>query len=293
MASFRTALLGTLATCASLALAVAACAQQEGIPPSAPAGELPEASALITAALDKMAASEKRDEVKSISLTGTMDMDPPMDEDMAGPQVESFAAKLLLPDKYNLLASFTGGESAVAAHDGEHGWQSDPGDPSFSVMDENEAGMFSLIVPHSLLLAIDDLYPVRKTEEEVEIDGAKHYRIALAPAEGEDGIDLFIHAETGRFAALESDADGAPVRVSVTEWETDDGINLPSAARLDLGMGEMGPKMMLTYSDVTLNNVDEAVFKMPDEVKRQIADDDGGDMTGDDEGDGGGGSTSI
>jgi hypothetical protein len=284
MAFFRSALVGTLATCAPFVLAIAASTQQDGMPPSAPPEELPEASALISGALDKMAAAERRDALKSISLQGTMAMDPPMEEDMAGPQVESFAAKLLLPDKYHLLASFTGGESAVATHDGEHGWQSDPGDPSLSLMDENDAGMFALIVPHSLLLAIDKLYPVRKTEEAIEIEGAMNYRVSLATAENGEGIDVFIHAETGRFTAIESDADGAPVRISITEWSTDDGINLPSAARLDLGMGEMGPKMNLTYSDMTLNDVDEAVFKMPEEIRRQLADDDEGDGGGVDDG---------
>lgn len=283
--SRSTLICGLLPTAFAL-LTGSAVAQMDHAPP--PAAELPDATTLISAALDQMSAAERRETVKSISLKGTMGFDPPMPEEEAGPQVESFSAKLLLPNKYHLTASFTGGETAIAAHNGEHGWQSDPGDPSLSLMDESEAGMFALIIPHSLLLAIDEMYPVRTTEEEIEIEGVKHFRISLAPEEGEIGIDVFVRADTGQFSALESSAGGAPVRVTITEWESNNGLSFPAAARLDLGMGEMGPTMALTYSEVSINDVDEAVFAMPEEVKRQIGHEgEGGEVEAGDDDDGG------
>jgi hypothetical protein len=245
------------------------------------AGDLPQASTLISNALGKVGSAENRAEIESLTMNGTIKMSA-MDES-GGPEVESFVAKLFLPDKYHLTASFTGGESAIAAHNGEVGWQSDPGDPSFDLMDESEAAMFSLIVPHMVLLNLEEFYPNQETKEVVEIDGAKHYRISASNADETDELQIFVNAETGQFSAIESaDPNGFPVRLTITGWEEAVNLNLPAAAVLALGMGEEGPVMTLGYADIAANNVDESTFAVPDEVKRQLEEDDGGNAGSDD-----------
>ncbi len=268
MSSHRFAHLRSLTACVVLAVAAPALAQ-DNMSPAQPASDLPEGSTLVERAIELIASEESRAAVASLALTGEMKFEG---EDMGGdPEVESFDAKLLSPDKYHLTAHFTGGETAIVAHDGEYGWETEPGDPTYNLMDDDESHMFALVVPHGWLLAINDRFPTATTREEVEIEGVKHYRVGLEPSAGEHGVDLFINAESGQIAAVEmTDPDGVPVRLAISGWTETDGITLPSEARLQFGTGDMGMAMNLTYSKFTFNTVDESVFAMPEEVKRQL-----------------------
>ncbi|MGI9014719.1 MAG: hypothetical protein ACR2GY_10775 [Phycisphaerales bacterium] len=228
------------------------------------AADLPAATELCQKAVEAMGGSAAIAEIKSVKLKMKMTME----DHMGGPEIDYVDAICVLPNKLHLTAHFKDGTSAVAVFDGKHGWSSEPGMEGYNVMSPEEFGMFSIMVPHTLLLSLDQHMGEKKTVEMKSIDGTDYARVDVKNKEGAPVGSLMIDPASGKIGAfgIDNEMMGMMMMVNFSKWEDVKGIMLPTEAKMDAAFMQMA----LGYSDFAFNTAEESLFKMPAEVAEEI-----------------------
>lgn len=148
------------------------------------------------------------------------------------------------------------------------------------------------------MLNYKEHYETVETTELTEFAGQEAYEVTLTPKSG-DAIRSYFSKETGLHVGSRITAQTAmgPIQVvaEIRGYQDFDGIKIPT----EIVQSMMMQQQVIRITDVSFDEIDPAVFELPDEVKALLpgddeddeGDDEGGEMAPDDEEDDGGGQT--
>jgi hypothetical protein len=229
-----------------------------------PPKDLPRAIDLVNASMEALGGKDKFDAIETMAIVGHMAS--PMGEikmDMKSSKSGSFI----------LNQSMAGmGETSMGSN-GTIGWMHNPM-TGYELLPEEQAKQVKRQSNmYRMLFNIMDEFKTIETIDKVDFVGTESYKIRMTPRnEGDPEQMGFFGVEDKIFRGFEIKQDGGPmgevtVTVQLLDWKTINDIKVFNKMTID----QMGMTMDMVFTEVEFNNVDPAVFALPEEVKTLVA----------------------
>ncbi len=234
---------------------------------AAPAKDLPEAKVILDKSLDAAGGKDAFDAIESTTIKGEMTMP------MGAVSLEIYTAK---PDRLFFRQLMPGGGEMAAGFDGEIGWTINPMTGGYTLLGEEEVEQLREQADmQSMLLRLVEKHETTKTIDLTEFDGRQCYELLAEDEEaGENAAappaHIFFDADTHLMVGMEmqdmSTGNPIPILVKFKDWKKVGEVKFYHQMIIE----QMGMQMAMNFTEVGLDNVDPAVFELPDEVKKLV-----------------------
>jgi hypothetical protein len=196
--------------------------------------------------------------VKSMTMIGQLDIP-------AAGISGSLEIRAMAPNKALLTAEIPGMGQIREGFDGEVAWSMDPNmGPRLKDGDELVQAKFQADFYGTLHAA--DRYKSMETVEKTDVDGTTCYKIRLVTRDGDEIFEYF-DVDNGLMIGTEMEAESPMGAIKVFskmgDYRQVKGVKLPT--RLTQSIGPM--EQIMKFSDVSLDDVDPAVFELPAEIR--------------------------
>jgi len=195
--------------------------------------------------------------VKSMTMVGKLDIP-------AAGISGSLEIRAMAPNKILVKSEIPGMGLILDGFDGEFGWSIDP-TMGARVKDGGELTQAQFQSEFYAMLHAADRYKSMETVEKTDVDGTPCYKLRLVTRDGEEVFEYY-DVDSGLQLGSELQAEtpmGALQVVSkLGEYRQVGAIKLPYSFKQTMGPMEQ----IMTFSDVSVNDVDPKVFDLPAEI---------------------------
>ena len=272
--TFRLAFGNALMLSVTLWVGAAAFGQETATPPPAapkpaptePAKDLPAALSIVKSSIEAMGGQKAIDAIESTSIKGNI-ASPMM------PAAINMEIKSAKGGKMFMKQELPGMGEGTAGSDGTTAWKSDPMSGGYQLMSPEEAKQtVKRSNMYNILFNIENEFKTLETVDKTSFNGEECYKVRMVSE------DKSVPEQMGYFSlanklmtGLETTEEGPMGPVTTTfhfkDWKELNDVKVFSALDLE----RMGMNMTMTFSEVEFNKVDPAVFELPAEVKKLVA----------------------
>lgn len=229
--------------------------------------DLPKAAKLLENARDAMGGKEAFEKVRSMMTEASMSvqgMDISMVSHWARGEGEDAKDKALLVQTIPQMGKMSFGS------DGETHWANDPFQ-GYRLLSDEEFGQQGGLAGIQIQLVEEDEDIEMETVDLTEFNGQKCYKVRMKQKEGGDEEQfLFFDSKAGLPVGIEAEQPGmggqpAKMTMIFAEWKEIDDLKFFSEIKMS-----QGPMMSFTmkFDKIEINKVDDAVFELPEQVKK-------------------------
>lgn len=230
----------------------------------APPKDLPKAIDLVNASMAALGGKDKFDAIETMAIIGQMSS--PMGDikmDMKSSKAGSFI----------LNQSMAGmGETAMGS-DGTVGWLHNPMS-GYELLNEEQAKQVKRQSNmYRMLFNIPEEFKTIETVDKTDFAGTDCYKVRMTPRDETNPEQMgFFGVEDKILHGFEIKQDAGPagemiVTVQFLDWKTINDVKVFNKMSID----QMGMTMDMVFTEVEFNKVDPAVFALPEEVKKLVA----------------------
>lgn len=232
-------------------------------PAAKPAADLPDADTLFKEARVAMGGEAAFKKIKSSKMSLTMNT--PMGA------METMLASAQ-PDKYLVRREVPGMGTFDIGLNGTIGWASNPMQGGYQLLPkEAHAEVADQAVMYDMVGQFRRQFPEASTVDKVEFGGDSCWKVKMTNADGETQhvyFDVSSHLPAGAEQTESGPAGPVTSTVRFGDWREVGEVRVPHLMSV-----QQGPMAMdITVNEVSFNDVDEAMFAIPDEVKALAAD---------------------
>jgi len=254
-----------LAVVCTLAFAAPLSAQTATAPAPAPqakpAADLPAAEKVIEKYVEAIGGKAALAKIESVHMKGGLSIPS---SGISG-TMEMWAAK---PNKMLAKQNIPGVGDLSEGFDGTTGWTMTPmTGPMLMTGDQlkqrvNDANFEAMLNPTARYSAV-------KTLEKTTFDGKEAYKLSMTRKEGGEDIEYYDVAtglKLGTVATRASQMGPMTITTTISDYQKAGEILQP----MKLKQSMTGVEVLVTFSEITYNKVDPAVFALPAEIKALI-----------------------
>ncbi len=249
------------ALCMSLSLTGAALADDEtempGITPAAQT-PLPEAKELFAAAMDAIGGREALEKIESSMVKGNVSTP------MGRIGMESYFAS---PNKFLLKQNMPGMGDVSMGSDGTVAWMRNPMMGYELIESDDAEEMMGQASMHNIVLRMEKEFKEFEVVERTSFKNEQCYKVRMKDKEGKEQFAYFL--VEGKFlAGMEVTQEGpmgpATITMEFKDWREYGDIKMFNR----MIMNQMGMNMTMEFEEIEFNNVDNAIFTLPSEIKK-------------------------
>ncbi len=224
------------------------------------AEDLPSAKDLISKHIAAVGGEAKIRSVDSMVAKGTADMPQGMSAQLEMHQKA--------PDKFFMKMTIEGFGDVTTGYDGEVAWSDNPMTGPMLIQGEQLKDMQRQADIHADL-SYDSLYPTQETVERLTFAEQDAYKVRLVDTDGKESFQYF-SVDSGLVIGNEgeqtNDMGTLMVVSEIREYKDLGGFLVPTKIVNKM----MGIESVMTMTDVSIDNVDESVFELPESIKTLV-----------------------
>lgn len=158
-----------------------------------------------------------------------------------------------------------------AGHDGAVGWSHNPMQGYQLLSDEEADEIRNMTMTYGMVARLKEDFGDMKTVERTAFAGADAYKVHMTNKKDGSEQHVFFHSDNHRLIGLviEQESDFGPMEITMSfdEWEKRDDLTVFTKMTIN----QMGMEIIMAFTEIEFNNVDDAVFELPEEVKKLAA----------------------